>query len=73
MQNTTENQRGATPLLGDLPLVGALFRHTKKRYKKSELVILLRPIVVESVDNWNQSIRESSNTIDAITTYKNHR
>ena len=73
MQNTTENQRGATPLLGDLPLVGALFRHTKKRYKKSELVILLRPIVVESVDNWNQSIRESSNTINAISTYKNHR
>ena len=48
MQNTVEQQVSKIPLLGDIPLLGALFRHTQDISKKSELVILLKPIVIDS-------------------------
>ena len=48
MQNTIEQQVSQIPLLGDIPLLGALFRHTQEISKKSELVILLKPIVIDS-------------------------
>ena len=34
------------PLLGDIPLLGALFRQTSQEKKKSELVILLTPYIL---------------------------
>jgi MSHA biogenesis protein MshL len=34
------------PLLGDIPLLGGLFRQTKKKGRKAELVILLSPTVL---------------------------
>lgn len=39
----TTNQVSQIPLLGDLPLVGALFRNTQKVVKNSELLVLLSP------------------------------
>jgi MSHA biogenesis protein MshL len=60
MQNTTSEDVGSTPLLGDIPVVGSLFRHTDQRSLKSELVILLRPIVVDSDAAWKNSLQRSS-------------
>jgi len=48
MQNSVEQNVSKVPLLGDIPLVGALFRHTQDISKKSELVILLKPVVIDS-------------------------
>ena len=36
-----------TPLLGDLPIIGSLFRSTNKQKKETELVILITPRKVE--------------------------
>lgn len=66
MKNTTTNDVASTPLLGDLPVVGAAFRHTKEVARKSELVILLRPIVVDSPQVWGQYISGSSQRIDVL-------
>ena len=38
-----------TPLLGDLPLIGFLFRSSSSRSVRKELVILLSPSIIESV------------------------
>ncbi len=60
MQNSVQTNVSKIPLLGDLPLLGALFRHTQEITKKSELVILLRPIVVDSdqqMDKYVQRIK----------------
>ncbi len=46
------------PLLGDIPLVGHLFRNTNKLTKKTELVILLKPTVV-GVNTWAQELEKS--------------
>ena len=48
MQNTVEQRESKIPFLGDIPLVGALFRHSQEITKKSELVILLKPVVINS-------------------------
>ncbi|WP_126452407.1 pilus (MSHA type) biogenesis protein MshL [Sulfuriflexus mobilis] len=60
MQNSTREDIGSTPLLGDIPVVGSLFRHTQQSSRKSELVILLRPIVVDSDSVWKGSLQKSS-------------
>ena len=56
MQNTTEQRESKVPLLGDIPLVGSLFRHSQEIKKKSELVILLKPIVVDSDKTMNNYV-----------------
>ncbi len=61
MQNTNRESVASTPLLGDLPFIGSLFRHTRQSARKSELVILLRPIVVDG-RAWRDSLRKSSET-----------
>jgi MSHA biogenesis protein MshL len=48
------------PLLGDIPILGYLFRHTREVKRKSELVILLKPTVVEGDHQWSQQLRQSS-------------
>ena len=56
MQNTIEQQVSKIPLLGDIPLLGALFRHTQEISKKSELVILLKPIVIDSDQKMSKQV-----------------
>lgn len=34
------------PLLGDIPVIGWLFRHTKDQNVKKDLLVFLRPIVI---------------------------
>ena len=60
MQNTTSDQVGGTPVLGSLPFVGSLFNHTRESSTKSELVILMRPIVVNTPAAWKNSIEKSA-------------
>ncbi|HWR00818.1 MAG TPA: pilus assembly protein N-terminal domain-containing protein [Chlorobaculum sp.] len=36
------------PLLGDLPLLGTLFRHTEKNYETTELMVFIRPTLVKA-------------------------
>ena len=49
-----------TPLLGDLPLVGWLFRTTNNNFSQSELFVLVSPSVVrppvEGSDLWLQPL-----------------
>ena len=59
MQNTIENRTSQVPLLGDLPLVGALFRHNQEIEKKSELVILLKPIVITSDKDMEHQVKSA--------------
>ena len=57
MQNSVEDRVSKVPLLGDIPVLGALFRHTQEISKKSELVILLKPIVMESNEQMDEYVR----------------
>lgn len=40
----------AVPLLGDIPLLGALFRHTKIESENTEILVVVRPTLVKASD-----------------------
>lgn len=67
MQNQTKETTSSVPLLGDLPLIGGLFRHKQQTTSKSELVILLRPIVVDSDKTWADEVKKSTGSFGSIT------
>lgn len=48
MQNTMAETLASTPWLSKIPFIGAAFRRTEQQSTKSELVILLRPIVANN-------------------------
>ena len=58
MKNQQSKRDAGIPLLGRLPGIGSLFRQTQSIARKSELVILLRPLVVES-GTWEQALSAS--------------
>lgn len=66
MQETTNDQDAKTPFLGDLPGVGGLFNHKKQASVKSELVILLKPVVVKSADEWNDELLKSRENVKEL-------
>ena len=66
MQNTVEQNVSKIPLLGDIPLLGALFRHTQDVTKKSELVILLKPIVVNSDQQMGDHVRQMKSRLKQV-------
>jgi MSHA biogenesis protein MshL len=56
MQESTEQRQASVPVLGDIPALGRLFRHTREVTSKTELVILLRPVVVENDAAWDYAV-----------------
>lgn len=66
MQNSTMKNNAAVPFLGKIPLLGALFRHTQETSRKSELVILLRPVVVQGQETWNEALSQSRQRIERL-------
>ncbi|PUA27053.1 MAG: pilus (MSHA type) biogenesis protein MshL [Cellvibrio sp. 79] len=57
MTESSSSTDGKRPLLGDIPGINALFRTKQKSKAKTELVILLRPIVVDQ-NTWNAQLNE---------------
>ncbi|MGU5653349.1 pilus (MSHA type) biogenesis protein MshL [Aeromonas allosaccharophila] len=51
------------PLLGDIPWVGEAFTNRRESTKKVELVIMLKPTVVEK-DTWQNELQRSSELLD---------
>ncbi len=67
MQNISTDDRAGVPGLGDLPVIGSLFRHQKKTMRKNELVILLRPIVVDNGKPWEDDIKQTRESMNQIS------
>jgi general secretion pathway protein D len=54
IQETVEGSIEKVPGLGDLPVVGQLFRFDKRSRKKTNLLVFLRPVVLRSAEaSWN--------------------
>lgn len=52
MKTKTSEEYSSVPFFGDIPLIGNLFKHTRELTTKSELVILLKPTVIEGPQQW---------------------
>lgn len=59
MKNTEITESAGVPLLSDIPGVGYLFRHQQDSTRKTELIILLRPQVVNQDQDWANDIEQS--------------
>ena len=57
MQEREEDREARTPGLGDIPVLGNLFKQKRKVAQKTELVILLRPTIVDSQSVWDEAAR----------------
>lgn len=66
MQETSKKLDGKRPLLGDIPLVNTLFKTKSSAGNKTELVILMRPIVVTE-NTWQDQLKEDSERFKALT------
>ncbi len=66
MQDSLKDEDASVPFLSDLPLIGSLFKHVRKVKKKSELVILLKPIVVQDNSQWADAINRSQQRVNDI-------
>ncbi len=58
---------GKVPLIGDVPVVGNLFRRTEKTRRKTDLVILLTPTVMGPGEVTASTAREIRRMDDART------
>ncbi len=54
-----------TPLLGDIPALGRLFRSERDQTVTTELVILLRPLVVED-EHWDALVAEPNKRVEEL-------
>lgn len=66
MRTARRNSDYKTPFLGDVPLIGNLFKSTRQTERKTELVILLRPVVVDADGQWNALIGEPLDRAKAL-------
>jgi MSHA biogenesis protein MshL len=65
MQESKNNVDGKRPWIGDIPILNSLFRSKSKAKSKTELVILLRPIVID--DNaWKNQLLQSQENMKNI-------
>ena len=51
LQNTGSNSINKTPFLGDLPILGSLFRSTKFQRQETEMVVIVTPYLVRPSSN----------------------
>jgi len=71
MQNISHDNEAGIPYISDLPLVGALFRHRKQVNVKSELVILLRPIIVDDHNGvWGAYVDHTRSRFDRLSGFE---
>ena len=58
MQTMISESESKTPLVGDIPLLGNLFKSKRQTETKKELVILLKPTVVDT-QTWKAQLQRS--------------
>jgi MSHA biogenesis protein MshL len=65
MRESRSRDEYKTPLLGDIPGIGRLFRSERDQSKTTELVILLRPLVVGD-DDWQPLVDEPNQRLEEL-------
>ncbi len=65
MRNSKRSENFSVPLLGRVPGIGRLFRSQRDVEQKTELVIMLKPIVVDNGKVWSDMAEASLGRINA--------
>lgn len=65
IQNDARDETSGVPWISRIPWLGRLFEHSRIASRQTELVILLRPMVVDN-QVWSGELRSTSGRIDGI-------
>ena len=68
MRNASRNSRAVRAWFGEIPGLKRLFKSTRESRVKTELVILLRPIVVDEDADWPRIIQPAADRLTALGT-----
>lgn len=68
IRTARSDQESKVPLLGDIPLLGALFRETGKSQRRAELILLITPYIVSAGE---ESEVVSRQRLDALSRHPN--
>jgi len=66
MKEGSTDQDASIPFLGDIPILGNAFKHKRVARIKRELVIMLKPTVVDTAQVWESSIQDSQGRIQKL-------
>lgn len=66
MQNQEKNTRDGVAWLSRIPVLGSLFRRGKGDFRKSELVILLKPTLIQEQKDWDGLRHETAERYDRL-------
>jgi MSHA biogenesis protein MshL len=66
MRNASRKNEFQTPVLGRVPGLKKLFASSRETEVKTELIILLRPIVVDDDDDWPRIIQPSADRLHQL-------
>jgi MSHA biogenesis protein MshL len=66
MQQTTADNRTGVTGVGDIPILGGLFRQSSRSNQKQELVILLKATIVRDGHDWGQDVADVRQRIEAM-------
>jgi MSHA biogenesis protein MshL len=66
IRQTTTSKNSQMPGAGDLPVFGSLFKNTSKSMQRRELVILIKPTIVQNDKTWSDDILKSQRRMQAL-------
>ncbi|RJG00065.1 pilus (MSHA type) biogenesis protein MshL [Noviherbaspirillum saxi] len=66
MRQSTASDRSQLPGAGNAPGIGALFRNTNQSTQKRELVILLKPTIVQGSATWAQDVMDTQQRVQGM-------
>ena len=67
IQDDVSNNVRKVPLLGDVPLLGQLFRYKNRTRKKTNLLVFLRPQVIRGPEDMDEPTREKYEYLGRLT------
>jgi MSHA biogenesis protein MshL len=66
MRQSSTADNSQVPGAGSVPVLGNLFGAKKRVNQKRELVVLIKPTIVEGVNNWNDDLLDSGRRIEQL-------
>jgi MSHA biogenesis protein MshL len=66
MRQSTTDDESQVPVAGSIPVVGNLFKSRNKVNQKRELVVLIKPTIVDNGSAWNQDLLDTGRRIEQL-------
>ncbi|MCC6750794.1 MAG: type II secretion system secretin GspD [Deltaproteobacteria bacterium] len=74
MRDKVDNTESKVPLLGDIPILGYLFRHSARTMQKTSLMIILTPYIIRDQSDlrriFKKKLEERREFIERYTSFK---